>query len=233
MPDWIGMGFGDQVGSVQETAEDIDFLAEVGEFIPLWREPGATAIILEDARNYLTGKRKLEKETWEQASIGACMRGMYAQRLIVPIFNEEGDDWAGFVSRTWQKNGAYRYPPGMSREMFYEQQLLREQTDEPLIVVEGVLDALPYFGQAVACLGKPTNWHRQELLTVKDRPIALCLDGDASRSDYGGLIESETIAMELRFRGAERVGFVQLPPGEDPNSVDPDWLLEEARRCVR
>jgi hypothetical protein len=227
IPDWAGLGLSEHIEKAPDT-EDVDFFEEVESFEPLWQEPGLNSIVFEGARAYLE-ERKLSRRIWEYACIGAAYRGRYANRIVVPIFNNAGDEWVGFVSRWWERKPPegvlpYRYPPGMTRDMFYDERLLDKKTDEPLLIVEGVLDALPYAGQAVACLGKPTNWQKQRLTQVRDRPIAVCLDGDAWE-------EAEGLSLLLRLEGI-RSGFVKLPAGRDPNDVEPAWLRDEARRCL-
>jgi hypothetical protein len=142
VPDWIGEGFDE--AAPQESTDGPKVFDRPTGYVPLWREPGLTSVVLEPA----------------------CSGGWFGQRIVVPIlrWGEDSVDWLGFVGRLWRKARGdetnYRYPKGMSRELFYEQRRLYEESDEPAIVVEGVFDALPYFGQGVACLGKPTKWQQ-------------------------------------------------------------------------
>ena len=192
-------------------------------YVPLWMEPGLNAEALSDARGYLRG-RGFGRKTWDAAKIGACYRGYFSNRIIVPII--EDCKWYGFVARDWVGNAErkYLYPLGMNRtELLWQKYLLYEESNEPVIIVEGVFDALPYYGAAVACLGKPT--HRQiEMIKQAKRPIAVVLDGDAWEEGYA-------LSQRLRLNG-NKAGYVKLPAGEDPGSVDCGWLLEEATRCV-
>jgi hypothetical protein len=114
----------------------------------------------------------------------------------------------------------------MQRAKFlYNQAALYVETDAPVLIVEGVFDALPYWPHAVACLGKPGEVHRW-LMTEAKRPIAVVLDGDAWEEGWG---LSEWLRTEVNVP----VGFVRLPPCTDPGSVDPAWLREEAKQCTR
>lgn len=226
IPDWAGLGFGAQIAGI-DLDKEIDFVDEVGCYEPLWREPGISSIFLEEARDYLKHDRRLDEWIWKYARIGASYEGKYDNRIVVPVFKD--DEWAGFVTRWWEKKPPpgvlpHLNPPGMSRDMFYDEEILDEETDDPVLVVEAVLDALPYAGHAVACFGKPTHWQRQRLCQVRSRPVAVCLDGDAWEIGEG-------LALTLQLEGV-RSGFVRLPPGEDPDSVERSWLREEARRCI-
>lgn len=227
LPEWIGAGAAPKTErNEDEEPEEITF-DPPEHFYPLWREPAISALTFKPARDYLRS-RGLKRDAWHYAGIGACAEGDYAFRIIVPVFNVEGTAWIGYVGRYWTPKVPsgrlkYRYPPGMQRTQLYDEHLLFEETEEPVLIVEGVMDALPYFGRACACLGKPTREHKATLRKAQ-RPIAICLDGDAHEEAWG-------LAMQLRLDGL-RAGFVKLPPGLDPATVDRAWLLEEAERCI-
>lgn len=222
VPDWIG-----QKRDTGVVEEDIEAFDPPEGYIPLYEDPGLTAISLAQPRDYLLD-RGLGRDVWDYAGIGACLDGPFERRIIIPVFDPEGTKWIGYVGRYWTAKVPkgklkYRYPPGMKRDRLYDGALLREETDDPALVVEGVMDALPYFGQAVACLGKPTKAH-YELFKQSKRPLAICLDGDAWR-------EALALSMRLKLEGV-RAGYVRLPADTDPNDADRDWLLDQARKCI-
>ncbi len=183
------------------------------------------SIFMTSPRTYLE-ERGLSKETIQGAKLGAAVHGKYAGRIIVPVFDVDGSTWLGFSARDWtnRQKLRYRYPPGMQRgRLLYNQAAIHVPTDRPLLVVEGVFDALPYWPDAVACLGKPGEHHRDILLDAA-RPIAVCLDGDAHEEGWA--------LAQFLLLNDKTAGSVRLPPTEDPNSVDPQWLVAEARRCL-
>ena len=203
--------------------------------VPLWRGPGLDASTLHYARRYLR-KRGFGRAAWTAAELHAVHRGEHQppegpaqqvrSRIVAPVIASDGRTLFGWVGRDWTGLSVrkYLYPVGMMRgSILYNHCLLHEQTDEPVLIVEGVFDTLPYPHRAVACLGKPSKW-QQEALKVTRRPVAVCLDGDAWEEGYA-------LAMSLRLEGV-RTGFVRLPPKQDPADVDPQWLMEEARRCL-
>lgn len=198
-------------------------------FLELGREPGASAMVTAQAREYLLG-RGFDKPLWRAIGLGVVLSGYYGGRIVMPVFAEDDETWLGWVARdyTGAAERKYLYPRGMMRgSILYQHRLIREETDEPALVVEGLFDAAPYYGHALACMGKPSKWH-VEALAESRRPIACVLDGDAWR-------EAEALSLRLRLRGV-RAGFVRLPPRTDPNNVyqqrGAEWLLTEARRCV-
>ncbi len=194
-------------------------------FFPLWEDPGLTAAAFKPARQYLVkrlGKRA--KKIAELAGIGACATGYRANRIIVPILDEARTKWVGWVGRDWTdtKKLRYVYPKGMTR-VLYNQAILHDEKETPTLVVEGIFDALPYWPNVVACLGKPSK-DQVEALKKSKSPLVIALDSDAWKQGW-------SLAQQLKFLGVE-CGFVKLPPGEDPGSVDPAWLLEEAGASI-
>jgi len=179
-------------------------------FEPLWREPGASALSLERVRTYLRG-RGVPSATWRLARIGVALDGPQRNRIIVPVMRARR--MVGWVARDWTGNAfmRYIYPQGMARgSVLYCGDLLTETSDQPVLVVEGVFDALPYYGDAVACLGKPSAEHF-EMLAVSQRPLLIALDGDAHEEGWA-------LAQRLRMREV-RVDVLRLPAGEDPNTA--------------
>lgn len=194
------------------------------DLIPLWCEPGLSARSLAPARSYLL-ERGLPPSAWKAAALGACLRGMLRNRIIAPVLSDDGTQWLGHVARDWTGTSARKYlnAAGMSDVIYQGAQRLRE-TDEPLLVVEGVFDALPYLGSAVALLGKPSG-AQVRMLAGSRRPLVVVLDGDAVRDSYA-------LVRRLKLRGVT-AGWVRLPPEMDPGSIDRSWLLERAASAAR
>lgn len=172
-------------------------------------------------------RRGVRDEACEEARVGVCVRGQYRGRVVVPVLARDGRTWRGFVARTFRRDDQrrkYLYPAGMRRgELLYNERRLLASSPDPVLVVEGVFDALPLWPDAVACLGKPSR-RQVELLVECGRPIAVCLDGDAWQ-------EGAALAFRLRVDGVA-AGSVRLPPGEDPGTTPPRWIRERARRCI-
>jgi DNA primase len=184
----------------------------------------ADAVSLAPARAYLRG-RGIREELWAEAGIGACATGRMAGRVVVPIRGLDGD-WVGWVSRTWTKKAPrpYLYPEGMPRGVvLYNHDALLVETDEPVLVVEGVFDVLALWPSAVALLGKASAWQVQALAACP-RPVAVVMDGDAHDEGFA-------LAARLRLEG-QRAGSVTLPPRADPDEVPLPRLRELARRSL-
>lgn len=194
-------------------------------FYELCRGDGRGAMSLDPAREYLRSRGLTDEGLWKEAHLGACVEGWFRSRVVVPVLSPD-DVWLGFVARAWTKKAdvPYLYPKGMARrDILYNHKALLGEGDVPVFVVEGVMDSLALWPDAVAVLGKPTDpqiW----ALAESARPIAVCLDGDAWK-------DGEALALRLRLEG-QRAGSIRLPPTKDPDEVDRAWLQEEARSVI-
>lgn len=192
---------------------------------------GDRSVSLRGARKYLR-KRGISEDVWREVGIMGCTDGWldksyFGRRIIIPIRLQTPGPVVGFISRDWtnKQNLRYKYPKGMPRGKFlFNQEALFVETEEPLLIVEGALDALPYWPNAVACLGKPSEEQRQLMLQAT-RPLVVTLDGDAWEEGW-------SLALWLQFQGMA-ASFVRLPPKSDPNDVDRQWLVEEARKAIQ
>jgi hypothetical protein len=213
------------------TAEGDQCVDPPAGFMPLGVEPYASAESLADARAF-AAVRKLSPAHLVALGVGAVLDGVYAGRLVIPILapGQSPSDarWAGWVGRDWSgRNPAkYMYPPGMNRStLVFNEEALYEDTDVPLLCVEGVLDATPHMPHSLAWLGKPSPGQLAKFTRAAvRRPLVSVLDGDAHE-------ESWALAMRWRFDG-HRAGYVKLPPKRDPHVTDPGWLMRAARASL-
>jgi hypothetical protein len=203
-------------------------------WVPLWKGAAARSDAARAAVAYAL--RRCSRALWEQLQIGATLSGdgMEAGRVVVPVIDPAGC-WVGWVGRLWRDGGRLPYYtcPGMERaRVLFNAAALAEETDRPLLVVEGVFDAIHLYPDAVAVLGKPSA-EQEAALAASPRPVVYVLDGDAWE-------EAEGLALRLALRrgeGAARVGHVPLPAGVDPDEIPADELkrlavasLEEKKR---
>jgi hypothetical protein len=193
-------------------------------FYELFSGDGAGAVSLEPARRYVTRDRGITPALAREVGIGGCASGYYAGRVIVPVLGVDGD-WRWWVGRAWTKKAEkpYTYPSGDREGVLFNPGALAVESDKPVLVVEGVFDAIAYWPDAVAVLGKPTEAHVEAFAAAR-RPVAIVLDGDAHDEGWA-------LAMRLRFEG-QRAGAVKLGPRIDPDEVDRDELRAEALRCL-
>lgn len=209
---------------IVEGFADIKLCERPEGFFALAEEPGRSALCLEPARDYLHSRGVVE-QVWGAAEIGACPIGKYANRVVVPVLTPDRD-WIGFVGRTWVDgtDRPYLNAAGMALgEFLFNHAALLVEAEDPVLVVEGVFDALALWPHAAAVLGQPKEAQIGALLEAR-RPVCVVLDGDVWEA-------SRMLALRLRFEG-QRAGFVRLPPKVDPDEVPREWLLGEARRSI-
>jgi hypothetical protein len=213
------------------TADDALVPAEPVEVAENWYslagDEASASVLFDPAWDFLA-QRGVWYELVEQAHIGVCLRGNCAGRVVIPVLNELGDvrqeAWLGWVGRSWQRRGhpmPYRYPKGMKRRgLLWNSAALDVETDVPLLVGEGVFDVLKFWPDGVALFGKPDDLQLDRLVEAP-RPVVVCLDGDAHTAGW-------MMALKLRHLGHPRVGALRLPPGTDPDEIDPFVLRDAA-----
>ena len=189
------------------------------DFYPIHGEEW-DAYSMEEPREYLR-RRGFTRDHLRTADVHVALSGRYAGRVIIP-HKEPSGEWWGFTSRIYVANTGdapkVLYPKNMDRSRLYNGQALEVATRVPALVVEGCLDSVWYQPRCCATLGKPTPDHFEHLCRSK-RPVVFCLDGDLWEM-------GRALMMRMRLRG-RLADFVRIPAGEDPNSIDPAWLLGE------
>lgn len=177
---------------------------EPSSFCPVADNPHP---ILQDARQYLKS-RGVSRRAAREAQVGYAWQGRDAGRVVVPFLDHDGC-WMGWQGR---KIGHKSFHTDKDRKaLVFNQPAVAVETATPLMVVEGVYDALPYWPNAVACLGKPYG-PQIDLLMRSTRPVVFVLDADAHK-----LASSLSDRLE---RCGKISGVVRLPPGQDPSSAD-------------
>jgi DNA primase len=202
------------------------------EFEKLWTSDAWNSLSYVAAVNYVKS-RKITRALAKEYDFHACDEGWWSGRIVIPVMLPNVDEWVGWVSRLWTKKahpkaeGAkslpYLYPKGMQKGRFlFKHHILLEESDEPALVMEGVLDAVHY-PTGVAVFGKLSGEQFEALLCAK-RPIVFVPDGDEHEAAWA-------LAQRFRFEG-KRAGYVKLPPRVDPDEVDKEWLVSDALKSL-
>jgi DNA primase len=138
-----------------------------------------TSVIANKIRNYLY-KRGLTENDFLKYNIGYCTTGDYAGRIIVPSY-DENNQLNFFVGRTFENNYfKYKNPPASKDVIGFENLI---NWDQPVILVEGVFDAMAVKRNAVPILGKSLSKSLMlKLVSNKVQDIYIALDKDALKS---------------------------------------------------
>ena len=132
-----------------------------------------------DAFRYLSsrgiGRREILK--WK---IGYCKEGRYAGRIIIPSFDIEGD-LNYFIARSYVGHTRRYLNPPADRDLVFNE--LNIDWDEPVVLVEGVFDAIAAGFNAIPILGSTLREGSRlfQAIAVHDTPVYMALDHDAEK----------------------------------------------------
>ena len=132
-----------------------------------------------DAFRYLNsrgiGRREILK--WK---IGYCKEGRYAGRIIVPSF-DKGGDCNYFIARSFVGHQRRYLNPPADRDIVFNELMI--DWDEPIILVEGVFDAIAAGENAIPILGSTLRERSRlfQAIALHDTPVYMSLDGDAEK----------------------------------------------------
>lgn len=129
------------------------------------------------AYNYLKFTRKVTDDIIEKYNIGFCYQGKYANRIIVPSYDENGDV-NYFVGRSYLTRTKKKYdnPEAAKELIIWNEHLIN--WDEPIYLVEGVFDGI-FLPNSIPMLGKFISDLLYQKLYEKAKKIIIILDGDA------------------------------------------------------
>ena len=160
--------------------EDTDtkvFISLPKEFISLSEQPTGFNPEYKHAIHYLTERGITQKDIIKY-NIGYCVEGLYARRVIVPSYNSDGS-LNYFVSRSYyvDEKMKYKNPPISKNIVAFDSQV---NWKEPIILCEGVFDAITIKRNAIPLLGKfPSKQLVEKIFMSGVTDIIISLDNDA------------------------------------------------------
>lgn len=154
---------------------DMEFVELPKEFQPL-SEASHTSIIANKVRKYLY-RRGLTDYDFIRYNIGYCTTGEYQDRIIVPSYDETGN-LNFFIARSYVDSYIKYKNPSASKDIIAFENTVN--WDQPIILVEGVFDAIAVRRNAIPILGKSiSNSLMKKLVLNKVEDIYIALDRDA------------------------------------------------------
>lgn len=161
---------GDEIGYAPTTVVELP-----KEFQALYTA-STTSIIANKVRKYLY-RRGFTDRDFLKYNIGYCTSGEYAGRVIVPSYNDN-NQLNFFVGRTFE-DAYHKYRnPECSKDIIGFENLIN--WSQPIILVEGVFDAIAVKRNAIPILGKTlTKSLLRKLVDSKVEDIYIALDKDA------------------------------------------------------
>jgi hypothetical protein len=163
-----------------------------------------------EAYNYLVNDRMIPRDTILKYRLGFCLEGRYANRIIVPSYDEFGDV-NYFVARAY-KSGMkppYMNPKVDKMKIIFNEGLIN--WDSTIYLVEGAFEFLSFPVNVIPLLGKDLSTPLFYKLKERKPNIVILLDPDAYKTAIQLFFKLQTI-----YVGAEeRVKIVKLPTMED------------------
>tara|TARA_Y100000592_G_scaffold100167_1_gene178971 strand:- start:1077 stop:2006 length:930 start_codon:yes stop_codon:yes gene_type:complete len=123
-------------------------------------------------------KRNISKYDIIKYNIGYCKNGLYANMIIIPTYNDDGQ-LNYFTARSFEKEPYVKYRnPSVSRNIIPNEHLINWNV--PVVLCEGLFDAIAIKRNAIPLLGKNIqNNLMKKLVTSLVNKIYIALDRDA------------------------------------------------------
>ena len=185
--------------------EDKKIVRLPNEFKPLWKD--GNSIIRKHAIVYLKN-RGITLVDIIRYGMGYCEEGLYANRIIVPSYSSDGE-LNYFVGRDIYEGGMkYKNPP-VSKDVIGLDLFIN--WNEPIILCEGVFDAIAIRRNAIPLFGKTIPKSLMKKIYEKQvKQIYILLDSDA-------IMDSIKMTDSLMKNGIN-VYYVNLSE-EDPSDM--------------
>ena len=146
------------------------------EFKQLYFKPKSINPSYNKAISYLKG-RNIGMSDILKYNIGYCETGLYAGRIIIPSYDENGE-LNYFIARSFYEDGMkYKNPPVSRNVIAFENQI---NWSESLVLVEGAYDALSVKRNVIPLLGKFILSKLKDKIIEKGvKEITILMDNDA------------------------------------------------------
>lgn len=169
---------------------------------------------------YDRGITKKEILMWK---IGYCTEGRYSGRIIVPSFNNAGN-LNYFIARSFVGHRMKYLNPPISKNVVFNE--LFVDWDEPIILVEGLFDAIIAGQNAIPILGSTLREESKlfQGIVLNDSPVYLALDEDAKRK--------QDFMIKTLFRYDVDIKVIDTANVEDVGSMTREQFLSRMSRAT-
>ena len=200
---------GDYKGVKHEKDEKTEYNVSLPQcYKPLWKKSDDP--LYKNAIHYLR-QRGIGSIDILRYSMGYCTSNGYSNRIIIPSYDRDGK-LNYFIARDMFPNSKFKYKnPPMSKDMIGFEMYINWK--EPIVLCEGVFDAIAIRNNAIPLLGKfPSRTLLSELAYQQPKRIYVALDTDAKK-DALKLVKSlmdsgiETYLLEMIDKDPSELGF--------------------------
>tara|TARA_R100000479_G_scaffold165587_1_gene104945 strand:- start:179 stop:976 length:798 start_codon:yes stop_codon:yes gene_type:complete len=176
------------------------------EYQPLYNS-SSTSVVANLVKKYLY-ERGLTDNDFIKYGIGYCTSGEYGGRVIIPSYSES-NSLNFFIARSYDGNYFKYKNPEASKDIIFFENLIN--WNQPIILCEGVFDAMAIKRNAIPLLGKSISTSLyKKIITNKVKDIYIALDTDA---------KDRALEIGEKFLNqGKRVFLVDLPD-KDPSEM--------------
>lgn len=153
-------------------------------------------------------QRGISKKEIIKWKIGYCDSGRFGGRIIIPSFNNDGNV-NYFIARSYVGHQRKYLNPRAEKDIIFNQ--LSIDWDSPVILVEGVFDAIVAGENAIPILGSTLRDTTKlfQAIAINDTPVYLALDEDAKKKTgqiVKNMLKYDIELLKIDTSGCEDVG---------------------------
>ena len=153
-------------------------------------------------------ERGLTNNDFIKYSIGYCTTGDYGGRVVIPSYSGS-NQLNFFVARTYDGNYFKYKNPEASKDIIFFENLIN--WNAPIILCEGVFDAIAIKRNAIPILGKSISTSLyKKIITSSVRDIYIALDDDA---------KDRAVQIGEQFLNQGKRVFIVTLPDKDPSEM--------------
>ena len=176
------------------------------EYKPLYTADN-TSFAANTIKKYLY-ERGLTDNDFIKYSIGYCTSGEYGGRVIIPSYSES-NALNFFIARSYDGNYFKYKNPEASKDIIFFENLIN--WNQPIILCEGVFDAMAIKRNAIPLLGKSISTSLyKKIITNKVKDIYIALDTDA---------KDRALEIGEKFLNQGKRVFLVNLPDKDPSEM--------------
>jgi|TARA_A100001391_G_scaffold202453_2_gene192118 DNA primase len=172
----------------------------------------STSIIANKIKRYLY-ERGFSDNDFIKYNVGYCTAGEYGGRIIIPSYSES-NILNYFIARTHEGSYHKYRNPEVSKDIIFFENFIN--WNQPVILCEGVFDAIAIKRNAIPILGKTlSNTLIKKIISSTNKDIYIALDTDA-RNKALGISEhllslgKRVFLVELTDKDPSDMGFEQF-----------------------
>ena len=151
-------------------------ILEIPKEFQLLSAASTTSVIANNVKKYLY-ERGLSDNDFVKYQIGYCTTGDYGGRIIIPSYSES-NQLNFFIARTYEGNYFKYKNPEVSKDIVFFENFIN--WNAPIVICEGVFDAIAIRRNAVPLLGKNmAQALYKKILMSPTTDVYVALDSDA------------------------------------------------------